>query len=71
LAARKVWEEFYSPAVRFHWLAEDCLEMLALRRRPEWLAGRLAWRHLLDGKVMRRFLLSKKQVYRESGRVVF
>lgn len=71
LAARKAWEKFYSPAVRFHWLVEDCMEMLGLRRSPEWLAGRLAWRYLLDGKVMRRFLVSKKQIYRETGRVVF
>ena len=71
LAARKVWEEFYSMPVRFHWLVEDCLEMLALRQRPEWLAGRLAWRHLLNATTIRRFLLSKKQIYRDTGRLVF
>jgi len=70
LAARKAWEDVYSPAVRFHWLVEDCLEMLEKRRVSETIAGRLAWRHLLKGGNLRRFLLSKKQIYRETGRVV-
>jgi hypothetical protein len=69
LAARKAWEQYYAPPVRFHWLVEDCLEMLQARRTPEWIAGKMAWRHLLDGETLRRFLLSKKQIYKETGRV--
>jgi hypothetical protein len=70
-AARRAWEEYYSPEVRFHWLVEDCLSIRKARGMPEWIAGRLAWRHLLDPTVIRRFVRSKRQIYRDTHRLVF
>lgn len=70
LRARREWEKYYQPNVRFHWLVEDCLAILSERRVPEWIAGRLVWRHLLHKGNFRRFLTSKKQIYRESGRIL-
>jgi len=71
LQARKEWEKYYSPEVRFHWLVEDCLSILQERRLPEAIAGRLAWRHLLNKNKLRLYLVSKKQIYRVSRRIVF
>ena len=71
LQARKEWEKYYSPEVRFHWLVEDCLSILQERRLPEAIAGRLAWRHLLNKHKLRLYLVSKKQIYRLSRRIVF
>jgi Exostosin family len=68
--ARLEWEKYYAPAVRFHWLAEDCLEMLHSRRRRESIAGRLVWRHLLNYRTFRLFLVSKKATYRETGKII-
>ena len=70
LQARKEWEKYYSPDVRFHWLVEDCLSILKDRTTPESIAGRLAWRHLFNAKNLKRFLLSKKQIYKSSHRIV-
>ena len=71
LQARKEWEKYYSPEVRFHWLVEDCLSILQARRLPEAIAGRWAWRHLLNKSNLRMYWLSKKQIYRQSRRIVF
>jgi hypothetical protein len=70
LQARKEWEKYYAPEVRFHWLVEDCLSISKERRMPEWITSRLAWRHLLNKKNLRRYLLSKKQIYKMSRRIV-
>jgi hypothetical protein len=70
LKAREEWERNYAPSVRFHWLVEDCLAMLRARRMPEAIAGRLVWRHLLNHKVFRSYLSSKKMIYRETGKVL-
>ena len=70
LRARQEWEKFYAPSVRFHWLVEDCLEMLRARRVPEFLAGKLIWFHLLDYGTFRLFLNSKKKIYRETGKII-
>ena len=70
IRARQEWEKYYAPPVRFHWLVEDCLSMLAARRMPEAIASRLVWRHLFDAKIFRNYLTSKKQIYRETGRIV-
>lgn len=68
--ARQEWERYYAPDVRFHWLVEDCVEMRAARRLPEAIAGRLAWRHLLRRGNLRRYLTSKKAMYRRHGRIL-
>ena len=68
--ARQEWEKFYAPAVRFHWLVEDCLAMHRSRRVPESIATKLMWRHLLDYTTFRRFLSSKKQMYRQTGKII-
>ena len=68
--AREEWEKYYAPSTRFHWLVEDCLEMLEARRVPEAIAGRLVWRHLFNYRTFRLYLNSKKAIYRETGKVV-
>jgi hypothetical protein len=71
IKARQEWETYYSPPVRFHWLVEDCLEILSERRMPEALAGRLVWAHLLNRKVFRNFLTSKNKIRRQTGKLLF
>lgn len=70
MRARQEWERFYSPNVRFHWLVEDCLELLRMRRTREAVAGRRIWQHLLNYRNFRLFLTSKKQMYKTYGRIV-
>jgi hypothetical protein len=71
LEARKNWEQFYAPPVRFHWLVEDCLEILSHRRTPERKAGRKVWKLLFEKEIMRRFIQSKKQIYEDTKKLVF
>ncbi len=66
--ARQEWEKFYAPDVRFHWLVEDCLDIRKARTMPEAIAGRLAWRHVSNRQNLRRFVSSKKQIFRSSRR---
>ena len=68
--ARKEWEKFYAPNVRFHWLVEDCMQMMKMRRRSEAVAGQLVWLHLLKYDNFRRYLTSKRQFYLRYGRIV-
>jgi hypothetical protein len=68
--ARLEWEKYYSPNVRFHWLAEDLVAMRAARRIPESIAGRFAWFDLLSPHVMANYLRSKKQIYRKEHKLV-
>jgi hypothetical protein len=70
MRARQEWERFYAENVRFHWLAEDCLYLLRARRVREAIAGRKAWLHLFDKGYFRRYLRSKKQVYKQYGRII-
>jgi hypothetical protein len=70
LRARQEWEKYYAPSVRFHWLVEDCLEMLQARRMPESIAGKLVWRHLLNYTTLRLFLTSKNAIYRTTGKLI-
>jgi hypothetical protein len=70
LNARREWERFYAPTVRFHWLVEDCLAMMRARRIPEIAAAKLVWLHLFDYTTFRRFLSSKKQIYHATGRII-
>jgi hypothetical protein len=70
LCARQEWERYYAPPVRFHWLAEDCLALLAARKGSERVAGLLVWRHLLNFGTFRRYLNSKKTIYRQSGKIM-
>lgn len=71
LRARQEWEKYYSPPVRFHWLVQDCLELQRSRRVPEAIATKFVWRHLFDFQTFRNYLISKKQIYRETGKIVF
>jgi hypothetical protein len=68
--ARQEWEKYYSPSVRFHWLVEDCLAMRQRRRMPEAIAGRLVWLHLFNYSTFRLYLISKRGIYRETGKIV-
>lgn len=68
--ARIEWEKYYSPQVCFHWLVEDCLEMLALRTVTEKSAQRRAWLQLLNPHCLRIYIRSKKQMYRRYGRLL-
>jgi hypothetical protein len=69
MRARQEWEKFHAPNVRFHWLVEDCLELKRLRRMKEAVAGRLVWLHLLNYDNLRRYLVSKKQIYKRHRRI--
>jgi hypothetical protein len=71
LNARQEWEKYYAPTVRFHWLIEDCLDLKRARRLPEAIAAKLVWRYLFNYRNIRLFLTSKKQIYRDSGRILF
>ncbi len=68
--AREEWEKYYSPESCFHWLVEDCLEMMAQRRTSERVAQLRAWLKLVNPRRFRLFLTSKKQMYRRYGRVL-
>jgi exostosin family protein len=70
LRARQEWERIYAPNVRFHWLVEDCIEMLHARETSETIAGWKVWRHLFDDGNFRRYLISKKQLYKQFGRIL-
>lgn len=70
LRARQEWERFYAPNVRFHWLAEDCLELLRARRESEAIASKRIWMHLFNKETFRIYLSSKKQIYKSSGRIL-
>ena len=70
IEARRQWEKFYSPPVRFHWLIEDCLAIRKSRRIPEALAGRLVWRHLLGRDNLVNYLRSKKKLYRATHKIM-
>jgi hypothetical protein len=70
LRAREEWEKYYAPEVRFHWLVEDCLAMRAMRTRPEWMAEKMVWGKLFAGDNLRRFMQSKKQIYKQTGKIV-
>jgi hypothetical protein len=68
--ARREWEKFYAPNVRYHWLVEDCLELLRMRRECEAIAGRRVWLHLFNKETFRTYLSSKKQLYKSYGRIL-
>ena len=68
--ARRQWEKFYAPEVRFHWLAEDCLAIRANRRMPEAIAEKLVWRYLVNGQILRRYISTKKKIYREAHQIL-
>jgi hypothetical protein len=70
LRARQEWEKFYAPNVRFHWLAEDCLELLRLRRVREAVAGRKVWLHLFNKRNLLLYLTSKRQYFEKSGKII-
>jgi len=70
MRARQEWEKFYAPDVRFHWLVEDCAEMLRMRKKREAVAGRLVWLNLLRDGNLRRYLTSKRQQFRRYGRII-
>lgn len=70
LRARQEWEIYYDKSARFHWIVEDCLILLRERRVPEFIAGTMVWRFLLNYRAIRRFLSSKKQLYRETGQIL-
>jgi len=70
LRARQEWERIYAPNVRFHWLVEDCLAMLHARSTSEAVAGRRVWRYLFDDGNLRRYLNSKKQLYKQFGQIL-
>ncbi len=70
IKAREQWEKYFAPPVRFHWLIEDCLALLHARRTPETIAGKLVWRHLLNLDTLRLFLISKRQIYRDTGEIL-
>lgn len=71
LRAREEWLNFYSPAVRFHWLVEDCLSILSHRSRSERLSSALIWRSLINYRTLRMFMTSKRQLFQETRTFLF
>ncbi len=70
MRARQEWEKYYAPDVCFHWLVEDCYELLTLRRGSESYAQMRIWLNLLNYRYMRRFMTSKKDMYRRFKKLV-
>ena len=70
LRARQEWERFYAPNVCFHWLVEDCLELLHSRRRSEASAQRSIWLNLFKPGTLRLYVTSKKDMLRRYKRIV-
>ena len=48
-------EKYYAPNVCFHWLVEDCNELLMRRRRSESYAEMRVWLNLFNYRYMRRY----------------
>lgn len=70
MRARQEWEKYYAPDVCFHWLVEDCLDLFKLRRRSESYAQMRIWLNLLNYRCMRRYMTSKKDMYRRFKKLV-
>ena len=68
--ARAEWEKWFAPEVRFHHVVELCLDMKA-RRKLHGAPRRLYHlRHIVSSpSSLRRYLISKKNLYRLHGRV--
>jgi hypothetical protein len=66
-AARREWEKWFSERVRFHWAVEACLDIE--RHRPA--GGRLRryyqLRYIADPRNWRKYLSSKRNLYRTHG----
>jgi Exostosin family len=71
--ARAEWEKWFAEDVRFHWVAELCLSMLEMRKQRK-LQGRMRrlfhLRHIVSSRAnLRRYMISKKNLYRLHGKI--
>ncbi|WP_254062139.1 glycosyltransferase family 47 protein [Acidobacterium sp. S8] len=68
--ARAEWEKWFSEEVRFHRVAELCLDMLAQRKVHGALRRIYHLRYIVSSPSdMRRYMISKKYLYKLYGRV--
>jgi hypothetical protein len=68
--ARVEWEKGFSEEVRFHRVAELCLEMKAQRKMHGVLRRGYHLRHIISSSEnLRRYFISKKNLYKLHGRI--
>ena len=68
--ARSEWEKWFSEEVRFHHTTELCLDMLSKRNLHGVLRRIYHLRHIVASPSdMRRYMMSKKNLYKNYGRV--
>jgi hypothetical protein len=67
--ARQQWEEWFSESVRFHRLAELCVDMKAKRKLHGRLRRYYHLRHILYPSNWRRYMISKKNLYRLHNKI--
>jgi hypothetical protein len=67
--ARVQWEEWFSDEVRFHRVSELCMQMKSKRKLHGILRRYYHLRHIAYPSNWRRYMISKKNLYRLHGRI--
>jgi hypothetical protein len=68
--ARAEWEKWFAEDVRFHWVAELCLDMKARRKMHGVLRRIYHLRHIISSRAnFRRYMISKKHLYKTQHRL--
>lgn len=67
--AREEWKEWFSEEVRFHRVAELCLDMKSMRKLHGRLRRYYHLRHIAFPSNWRRYMISKKNMYRLHKRI--
>ncbi|MGC8549293.1 MAG: exostosin domain-containing protein [Acidobacteriaceae bacterium] len=65
--ARREWEKWFSPEVQFHHVVEQCLEIQRLRGPYSRIKS--LWHYRYIAKHPRRYLSSKRNLYRNNNRI--
>lgn len=68
-AARREWEKWYSERVRFHHAVESCLDIKRHRSGGGSLRRYYHLRHIADPRNWRKYLSSKRNLYRNNGKI--
>ena len=68
-SARAEWEKWFSEKVRFHRVAEWCLSLQERRRRQGRMRRYSSIRHMINPSNFRRYLSSKRDLYRQTGKI--
>lgn len=70
IVARKVWEEWFSEEVSFHWAVEWCLEIMEKRKVPESIMRFAVPLGLLMPFHLRRYLGTRVHLYKTQGKLI-